>query len=140
MVAHLKMPGGLCNKYSYWQEEEIQTSNSRNTLQGASTNQHQLLGNQRGERMDKIGEANKQRLSSLTYWRWKARMRRRWWSASAFMKMEYGLDFVCRLVDLMKCEDSYLGPKSPLFLRCWLVSRCLPLSAPAWLKLKLKNK
>ena len=61
---------------------------------------------------------------------------------SAFIKtqMEYGLDFVFRLVDSVSCEVSYLDPKSPLFLRCCLVSRCLPLSAPAWLKLKLKKK
>ena len=82
----------------------------------ASTNQYQLLGNQQGERMDKIGEANKPfeaRVSDLL------EVERRKKSddektvvvyqpkdvevidTSAFIKskMEYGLDFVFRLVD-----------------------------------------
>ena len=82
----------------------------------ASRNQRQLLGNQQGERMDKIGEANKPfeaRVSDLL------EVERRKKSddektvvvyqpkdvevidTSAFIKskMEYGLDFVFRLVD-----------------------------------------
>ena len=93
----------------------------------ASTNQHQLLGNQRGERMDKIGEANKPfeaRFSDLL----EVERRKKGEDektvvvyqpkdvevidTSAFIKtqMEYGLDFVFRLVDSVSCEVSYLDP------------------------------
>ena len=82
----------------------------------ASTNQRQLLGNQEGERMDKIGEASKPfeaRVSDLL----EVERRKKdddektvvvyqpkdveVIDTSAFIKtkMEYGLDFVFRLVD-----------------------------------------
>ena len=59
---------------------------------------------------------------------------------SAFIKtnMEYGLDFVFRLVDSVNLihNNSKFRKKveNQIFSsRCCLVSRCLPLSAPAWL-------
>ena len=84
-----------------------------------------MLANQQGERMDKIGEANKPfeaRVSDLL----EVERRKRdddektvvvyqpkdveVIDTSAFIKtdMEYGLDFVFRLVDSVTCEVSYL--------------------------------
>ena len=53
---------------------------------------------------------------------------------SAFIetKMQYGLDFVFRLSDSVSVKD-YLDFQNQDVPRCCLVSRCLPLSAPAWL-------
>ena len=58
---------------------------------------------------------------------------------SAFIKtnMEYGLDSVFRLVDSVNLIHKSIFRKKVenqiLSSRCCLVSRCLPLSAPAWL-------
>ena len=116
------------NKYTYWSEEEILESSCRNTMY-ASTNQVQLLGNQQGERMDKIGEANKPfeaRISDLL----EVERRKKdddektvvvyqpkdveVIDTSAFIKtnMEYGLDFVFRLVDSVNLIQSKLKIKT----------------------------
>ena len=121
----------------------------------ASTNHGQLLGNQQGERMDKIGEASKPfeaRVSDLL----EVERRKRdddektvvvyqpkdveVIDTSAFIKtdMEYGLDSVFRLVDSVNLIDTNSKFRKKVenktfSSRCCLVSRCLPLSAPAWL-------
>ena len=98
----------------------------------ASTNQRQLLVNQQGERMDKIGEASKPfeaRVSDLL----EVERRKKdddektvvvyqpkdveVIDTSAFIKtkMEYGLDFVFRLVDSVSCEIILILSKLPLF-------------------------